>query len=659
MKLLRTLSATLAAALATSTFALAAPQASADLYCTSPQPQCTILDLDGQHLGTIPAGYFSGMTQLVELRLANNELEQIPAFGSLPNLKYLYLNNNHLGTVPGGIFQGLSGLQILDLSDNQISMIPPAAFTGLSSLQILALKNNQVATLHEGTFDPLTNLSVLDLDNSGLQDLSELPFGSLSSLTILSLGSNGLTELPVGVFDGANQLQYLSLSGNSISDIYASRFAGLPNLIDLNLSDNVITHLISGAFVGLATVKSINLSHNNIGAIDWGAFDAPRIESIDLSANSIVSLDPQTFDGLTWLRYLRLDNNQLASLPADLLADTLSLEEFLVANNQLHKLPAGLFDGTPYLQHVDLRGNPMECLPDGIFSGLDVTVEQDYDLPICMDALCTGTLGMAGSLRVGQPLAASGLECEPNVDLYYTWEINGSIVGTQPTYTPTANDLGYRVTLTVVAAQGMNQVTFEKPSVRSVRWFVDVPSNQRFYEAINYLAANDIISHGATNDEFHPDRNLTRGEIAAYMYRLAGRPQFSAPTTPSFTDVPKTHMFYREIEWLKSTAITSGKGSPTTFKPSDTATRGELAAFLHRLDIYRYGNRAWTAPPVASFKDVPKTHTFNWDVEWMLAFGITSPNAEYHPERECLRDEFAAFMYRYLQSTPTVVVYNR
>jgi hypothetical protein len=54
-----------------------------------------------------------------------------------------------------------------------------------------------------------------------------------------------------------------------------------------------------------------------------------------------------------------------------------------------------------------------------------------------------------------------------------------------------------------------------------------------------------------------------------------------APTIAQFTDVPKTAQFFREVEALAASGITSGC-TATTFCPESFVTRRQLAAFLAR-----------------------------------------------------------------------------
>ena len=64
--------------------------------------------------------------------------------------------------------------------------------------------------------------------------------------------------------------------------------------------------------------------------------------------------------------------------------------------------------------------------------------------------------------------------------------------------------------------------------------------------------------------------------------RISWRRQMSPPpATATFADVPTTHPFFRSIEALAESGITTGCG-PGHFCPSQNVTRGEMAAFLSR-----------------------------------------------------------------------------
>ena len=68
--------------------------------------------------------------------------------------------------------------------------------------------------------------------------------------------------------------------------------------------------------------------------------------------------------------------------------------------------------------------------------------------------------------------------------------------------------------------------------------------------------------------------NTLNGALIAY--RLQINP---APASATFADVPTSHLYFRAIEALAASGITSGCGGGN-FCPSQAVTRGELAKFL-------------------------------------------------------------------------------
>jgi hypothetical protein len=62
----------------------------------------------------------------------------------------------------------------------------------------------------------------------------------------------------------------------------------------------------------------------------------------------------------------------------------------------------------------------------------------------------------------------------------------------------------------------------------------------------------------------------------------------TAVATHSFTDVPDTHTFHDDIEWLKDSDVTRGCNPPanTLFCPEDNVKRSQMAAFMKRFAEY-------------------------------------------------------------------------
>ena len=119
--------------------------------------------------------------------------------------------------------------------------------------------------------------------------------------------------------------------------------------------------------------------------------------------------------------------------------------------------------------------------------------------------------------------------------------------------------------------------------------FVDVTAAEQ-QQPVAWMVSEGVTT-GTSDSTFSPGRELTRVEVAAFLWRLAGRPPAVAH---SFVDVLSGWQ-QGPVSWMASTGITTGT-SPTEFSPDGTLTRAQLITFL-----YRYNN----SPPVTIDPDAP------------------------------------------------------
>ncbi|GAA1744929.1 S-layer homology domain-containing protein [Aeromicrobium alkaliterrae] len=126
-----------------------------------------------------------------------------------------------------------------------------------------------------------------------------------------------------------------------------------------------------------------------------------------------------------------------------------------------------------------------------------------------------------------------------------------------------------------------------------------------------------------------------------------------APDGPPFTDVPYSHTFSTEINWMLYQGISTGYVAPDGsryFSPSAPVLREQAAAFLYR---YQWGNDGDQFPGPSGFTDVADNHRFKQHIQWMAAEGITKGYANgngtvsFHPSDPVLREQMAAFLYRF------------
>ncbi|MGO4432966.1 carboxypeptidase-like regulatory domain-containing protein [Paenarthrobacter sp. RAF9] len=189
---------------------------------------------------------------------------------------------------------------------------------------------------------------------------------------------------------------------------------------------------------------------------------------------------------------------------------------------------------------------------------------------------------------------------------------------------------------------------------QGTRGFDDVPLGAQFQDEIQWLADKGISTGWEANGSrtYQPLSPVNRDAMAAFMYRLAGKPAFTAPVVTPFKDLPVGTQFYKEITWLADKGISTGwveADKSTTYRPLQAVNRDAMAAFMYRLA----GEPEFTAPKVSPFVDVPVGAQFYKEITWLAAQGISTGWAEagntksFHPLQPVNRDAMAAFMFRY------------
>ncbi len=118
--------------------------------------------------------------------------------------------------------------------------------------------------------------------------------------------------------------------------------------------------------------------------------------------------------------------------------------------------------------------------------------------------------------------------------------------------------------------------------------FVDITPQSQFYKEMVWLSQQGISTGWDTprGKEFRPFQPITRDAMAAFLYRFAGKPAWTAPRVSPFSDITPSSKFYREITWLETTGITTGWRTPgkPQYRPQATTNRDAMAAFLFRFD---------------------------------------------------------------------------
>ena len=113
------------------------------------------------------------------------------------------------------------------------------------------------------------------------------------------------------------------------------------------------------------------LTDSGITALQSGDFqDLPNVDELRLNRNDLETLPDDVFDGLDGLRRLYLNDNDLSELPDGVFDGLDGLRRLYLNDNDLDDLPDGAFDHLESLRRLRLNDNDLSELPDGVFDGL-------------------------------------------------------------------------------------------------------------------------------------------------------------------------------------------------------------------------------------------------------------------------------------------------
>ena len=114
--------------------------------------------------------------------------------------------------------------------------------------------------------------------------------------------------------------------------------------------------------------------------------------------------------------------------------------------------------------------------------------------------------------------------------------------------------------------------------------FKDVAENDWYTDAVIWASANSIVN-GTSENEFEPDTDVTREQMAVIIYRFAKLLEYDitqASDISSFEDAGKVSDFAIDaVKWAHKINLINGT-SDTTLSPNETATRAQVATILMR-----------------------------------------------------------------------------
>ena len=288
-----------------------------------------------------------------------------------------------------------------------------------------------------------------------------------------------------------------------------------------------------------------------------------------------------------------------------------------------------------------------DALQDDVLSGDDTVVEASERVPDNTSDSATETEVPPNAETTGNETIEPGVDDEIATEQPTGWVVDGDDVRYyDPETGEMATDCELDITgpcapLTAVGAE-LSDVTEETPHNDDIEWLFETGVSTGWYE-----------SDGTRT--FRPGNPIVRQDMAAFLYRLAGSPEYvpSERDALRFSDVTVATPHATEIWWLASTGVSTGwleDDGSATFRPTNTVVRQDMAAFLYRLA--GWPEFAPTDDDWQRFTDVDHSTPHNREILWLTSTGVSTGWAEddgtftFRPTNRIVRQDMAAFLHR-------------
>lgn len=177
--------------------------------------------------------------------------------------------------------------------------------------------------------------------------------------------------------------------------------------------------------------------------------------------------------------------------------------------------------------------------------------------------------------------------------------------------------------------------------------FTDVDLTDYYGDALVWSYVNGVVA-GTTETTFSPSEEVTRAQIVAFLYRLAGSP--ASGTQVPFTDVSAKAYYAKALAWAVEQKIAYGV-SATAFEPDRAVTREEFVSFLYRYAQLQ-GDISGEPADLSGFQDAASVSAWAknavaWAVRQGIAVGVETDVLA--PRGTATRAQAIAFLYRYSQ----------
>ncbi|KAJ8919457.1 hypothetical protein NQ315_016557 [Exocentrus adspersus] len=202
----------------------------------------------------------------------------------------------------------------LSLTRNHFPIIKSDSFAGLRYLRKLSLDGNNISIIKPFAFRGLPRLKELSIQQTPLATVAQFAFAGLQNITSIYLSHNKIRKVEGYAFAGTSNLKLLVLSNNPIHKIESHAFSGLTNVERLSLPSG-IRQLEPDAFNGLESVGYIKLAFMDLPGLSAGIFRGlTNIGVLSIQESDLGIIEGSAFDEMTFVKSLNILNNKIDAI---------------------------------------------------------------------------------------------------------------------------------------------------------------------------------------------------------------------------------------------------------------------------------------------------------------------------------------------------------
>lgn len=191
------------------------------------------------------------------------------------------------------------------------------------------------------------------------------------------------------------------------------------------------------------------------------------------------------------------------------------------------------------------------------------------------------------------------------------------------------------------------EAAYEKITQGETGGFVDVKDHWAA-NAINFVVKENLFK-GTSDTTFEPNATMTRAMMVTVLWRLAGQPEVT--TLADFADVADDAYYAKAVSWANEAGIVKGYDN-NLFGSNDNVTREDMASFMYRYAKYKGYDLSKTAD-LSGYTDMDQISAYALEnMKWANANGLIQGRTEttLAPKGDSTRAEVAAIFQRFVEN---------